>query len=415
MSQFKRDSRLIASIVLALAIVAIVWQQIRSQKPTVLIPTLTGKAEYCQTCHADLPEISPSHPVQAFGCVICHGGERLALAAELAHSTMRGGRNPSEFLVVQASCGGDACHSGSRIEERDHIQRATTSIQSTYAGAIANIRYSYGAQPDLKARIGVYSVSVEADNLTGLASLEAFNASDESNPAILKFANNCLSCHLTAEPIEGFPYDRLTGCAACHTPISGKELSQPLHRLTTAIPYTQCNTCHNRGNYDLRLMEFVPRTDKAVDRMHDYYQPIAQFVRCEWTLDCVDCHSRIEAMGDGNLYSNQKEIQYIQCRTCHGTLEELPKTYIISDPNDLALRMAFLNPVLDLKVGDTIVRSDRGEPLWNTRLLADGTIEMIGKVTRQRFTIIPVKGTACQQKLDEQESRYCHECHAVQR
>ena len=96
--------------------------------------------------------------------------------------------------------------------------------------------------------------------------------------------------------------------------------------LTTAIPYSQCNTCHNRGNYDLRTMTFVPRSDHPVNRLHDYYQPIAQFVRCEYTLDCIDCHTRVEAMGDGDLHSNKKEIQYVQCKTCHGTLAQLPQT-----------------------------------------------------------------------------------------
>ncbi|MBP1692574.1 MAG: hypothetical protein H6Q37_457, partial [Chloroflexi bacterium] len=99
----------------------------------------------------------------------------------------------------------------------------------------------------------------------------------------------------------------------------------------------------------------------------------------------------------------------------HGTLTELPKTTTITDPNDLALRQAFLNPVIDLKVGDTILVTDKGEPLWNIRPLSDGTYEMFGKASGQRFTFRPVKGTACEQKVDQQESRYCHECHAVQR
>ena len=67
-------------------------------KPIALIPTLTGKVEYCLTCHSDLPEISKSHPVKTFGCVICHGGEPLALDATLAHSTLRGGANPADYL-----------------------------------------------------------------------------------------------------------------------------------------------------------------------------------------------------------------------------------------------------------------------------------------------------------------------------
>ncbi len=106
-------------------------------QPTALIPTLTRQVEYCLTCHADLPEISPSHPIETFGCVLCHGGERLALQADLAHSSMRGGANPADLAVVEQSCGGEACHSGTADAGRDHIQRVMTSIQTTYTGAIS--------------------------------------------------------------------------------------------------------------------------------------------------------------------------------------------------------------------------------------------------------------------------------------
>lgn len=40
----------------------------------------------CLACHDGLEEISPSHPVEAFGCVICHGGNALALNKNLAHA-----------------------------------------------------------------------------------------------------------------------------------------------------------------------------------------------------------------------------------------------------------------------------------------------------------------------------------------
>ena len=371
-----------------------------------MIPTLSNQPEYCLTCHADLPEISASHPVETFGCVSCHGGERLALDADLAHSTMRGGANPSDLSVAEISCGGSNCHTGSEADDRDHIQRVMTSVQSTYAGAIANIRYTFGAQTDLTAHFGINAITDEQTQ-TGITALNAFDAAAESNPMILKFGEECLTCHINAVPREGEVFARQTGCAACH--------STEQHKLTTAISYTQCNACHNRGNYDLRTMTFVERTDTPTKRIDDYYQPIAQFTQCEYTLDCVDCHSRSEVMGDGDLHSNQKDIQYVQCKTCHGTMTELPLIKTLTDPNDVAFRMAFLNPVVDLKIGDTILVTEQGEPLWNTRVLLDGTYEMIGKATKQKFNFRPVMGTACEQKPDEQESQYCHECHAVER
>src|SRR5512139_2055770 len=153
-----KRSTVLASAALLLVLFAAAWIQYRRPRPVALTPTLTGQVEYCLTCHSDLPEISKSHPVQTFGCVRCHGGERLALDADLAHSTMRGGRNPSDLSVVEASCGGSDCHSGAAQDNRDHIQRVLTSVQTTYAGAISQIRYTFGAQPDLNARYGIEAI-----------------------------------------------------------------------------------------------------------------------------------------------------------------------------------------------------------------------------------------------------------------
>lgn len=421
---------LLFSVVLVLSGVLIAtWNESRRPQPVELTPTLTGQPEYCLTCHQELAEISPSHPVETFGCVLCHGGERLALDADLAHSSMRNAQNPADLAAVEASCGGSNCHSGETINERDHIQRVKSSLQATYAGAIANIRYTFGAQPDLGAVLAIKSVLAGEPErpAIGLADsspkmLAAFEPLSETSPSVLAFAQNCLNCHLWASPAGEAPeYARLTGCAACHTPTAGLDLNSGdadrslIHQVTTAIPYTQCNTCHNRGNYDLRQVQFKARQDQPADRLNDYYQPIAQFTRCEYELDCVDCHTRQEVMGDGHLYNSQKDAQYTQCRTCHGTLEELPKTNMVTHNEDIALRLAFLNPVIDLKIGDTIVTTEAGEPLWNIRRLDDGTFELFAKVSGARYEVPLVKGSACEQKIDEQESHYCHTCHAVQR
>lgn len=406
----------LASIFLLVVLLVAAYAEGRRPEPLSLVPTLTGEPEYCLSCHADLPVISSSHPVETFGCVSCHGGEGLALEADLAHSTMRGGRNPSDLTVVEASCGGSDCHSGDPADERDHIQRVQTSIQATYAGAIASVRYTFGAQIEQGARLGIYAVQddhISTDS--GLEALETFDPSTETSPAILSFADNCLNCHLSAEPLEGTEYARLTGCAACHTPTAGRDLDQPLHTLTTAIPYTQCNTCHNRGNYDLKDMQFRARQDHPTNRLEDYYQPIAQFTQCEWELDCVDCHTSQEAMGDGDLHSYQKEVEYVRCYTCHGTLDSQPPTRTIEDPDDVALRRAFLNPNVDLAVGDTIMITERGEPLWNIRQNQEGNFEMVTKVTGDRYLVPLVQGSGCEQDPEEQESRYCHVCHAVER
>jgi hypothetical protein len=84
---------LLASLVLAggVALVGVrqaapPFARFASATPVVLIPTMSGKPEYCLTCHDGIEEISAAHPTQVFGCVRCHGGQPLALDAETAHA-----------------------------------------------------------------------------------------------------------------------------------------------------------------------------------------------------------------------------------------------------------------------------------------------------------------------------------------
>ena len=432
------DKRItLAAIALLLISADAVLMQLNAPVAKSLTPTLTNKPELCLTCHDGIEEISPSHPVETFGCVICHGGNALALDQNLAHTGLRNGKNPSDFSVVEASCGGSQCHSGAAADHNDHIQRSITSIQGTYAGAIAQVRRSFGAQPDGTAHYGVYTIA--DDNVISpqaVPSLEKFDpaAANDSSP-VENFYAHCLTCHLMAEPVmQPYTY-RATGCAAFDTPYASDVLYRGddptidktqaghawAHRLTTKMPYTTCNTCHNRGNYSLKQMTFLPRPDLPTngpalpeDRLHDYYQPIGQFTLCEWEFDCIDCHTSTEAMGDGDLYSSKFDIQYTRCKTCHGTLTELPQTVMITDTNDVELRRARLNGSYDLQVGDIVLLTERGERLGSVKPV-DGKLIQTLKVSGIQYDIPFVKGSACLQKPDEQASHDCHECHAYQR
>ncbi len=373
----------------------------------------------CLDCHEGIEEVSASHPMDRFACVTCHRGDMTTLDKEKAHEGMLGGRNPSDLAVVDEACGN--CHA-------DHIHRVETSVQATYTGAIAQVGYAFGAQPDLIARYGAIAVTDTITTATGITSLDLFHPTADASAPIHAFNDNCLDCHLAAEPISEPDYYRSTGCSSCHMIYANDGLyrgddptidkSEPghaiKHEMTTAMPYYQCNHCHNRGNFSMRDMEFHPREDDPSGRMENYYQPIGQYTQCEWTLDCVDCHTREEVMGDGDIHSNQKEVQYVQCRTCHGTIDEPPLTKTITDPDDVAILMATLNPVIELNVGDTIVVTERGEPMWNIREVEDGSLQLVGKVTKLALPVVRVMDTDCEQKADEQESHYCHECHAVE-
>lgn len=458
---------LVAGVALLVSVIAMTWHESHlpwqawqaRYTPTsgtpppsgvqALVPTRTGKPELCVTCHVGIEDISPSHPAQTFGCVVCHGGEPLALDADRAHAGMRGGRNPADLSVAAVSCGQPDCHGGYADPERNHVDRVLKSLQATYAGGIAAVRYTFGLQPDATARFGVRAVQDASTPLplATVASLREFSGSAGNTQAPLErnFAQTCLTggCHLWAAPEpQAYSY-RGTGCTACHylydasgvyrgrdPTISRDEPGHgAFHRLTTAIPYSQCNHCHNRGTYSLKQMTFLPREDLPPQgaplpatmppegrRLIEYYQPISQFTKCEYELDCVDCHTSQEAMGTGHIYGSKKDAEYVRCETCHGTPTRAPQTAVIGAADDLAMRQARLNGHADfLAVGDRAIQTERGDLLWSVKQQADGKFVQLAKVSGTLYPVPLVKGSKCTQNGADQSSAYCHECHEAAR
>ena len=456
----------VAAAALLLAIVAAFWREsnppwqtwqarhnARTEAPPVpvgvqaLVLTRTGDPELCLTCHVGIEDISPSHPAEAFGCVVCHGGEPLALDADRAHATMRGGRNPSDLSVAAASCGQADCHGGYADEERNHVDRVLKSLQATYAGGIAVLRFTFGAQPSPAAEFGIHAQSDQSKELPpkALAALKELPETIVNHAVDPKFRQNCLNggCHPWSAARQEPYYYRGSGCAACHYPYAENGLYQggdptiPAdepghgagHRLTTAITYTQCNHCHNRGNYSLKQMTFLPRDDlpstppppathEADDarRLSEYYQPLAQFTKCEYELDCADCHTAQEVMGDGHLYGSKKDAQYVQCQTCHGTPTTTPRLVTIREDNELAMRRAWLAGRADfLAVGDRVIETARGELLWWVKESGSGRLVQVAKANGEIYDVPLVRGSKCEQDGQSQTSGYCHQCHAVSR
>jgi hypothetical protein len=75
---------------------------------------------------------------------------------------------------------------------------------------------------------------------------------------------------------------------------------------------------------------------------------------------------------------------------------------------------ANLNALVDLAVGDTILVTERNEPLYHVRLI-DGEWVLTGKVTGETYTIPMIMGSSCQQDPNNQSSASCHECHTFDR
>jgi hypothetical protein len=438
---------------------------LRRDLPAVQETVLAGnRRERCLSCHIGIEPIGAAHPPETFGCTVCHGGDPLSVRLPQAHAGLIGGRNPSDFRVIDESCGrtmsdGTACHNGDAAEGRDHIQRVRTTIMATKAGEAALPRYAFGAQKERPARVGVSAIQGKPpDGTPGVVSaLRPLPYTEEAdlprtdNGELLRadptgvlyefsghrvdtqLHQNCVNqCHLwTAGREEPYRY-RASGCAACHylyedqayyrgdDPTISRDAPGhgAVHSLTLKIPYTQCNHCHNRGNHDLQRMAFDRRTDLddwvrpagESSRLIDYYNPMTLFTRCELELDCIDCHTDSEVMGDGYLYSDQRGQQRIRCDTCHGTLERPPVLRELSGEEPPKVQRIMRG--YGREPGEAALFSEEGEILPHVRR-EGGRLVLTGKATGKTFVLPLVHGSQCRQDPKALDANSCHQCHDI--
>lgn len=408
-------------------------EELQLKKPAVQeIRLSNGQIERCKTCHLGIEEISKSHPSD-MGCTICHGGNALSLDEKTAHEGMYGGGHPGQLDVARLSCGGGSsgagqCHNGNKHEIDNQVELMATSLMASKGGELSMTRYMYGL--DIPARV-LLQPSENAANFQA-----PFNHRAEEP----KFQQNCLSaCHQAKGALEG-QQAQANGCESCHVLSNSSHTYQGQditisheksgygisHKLTVQIPYTQCNQCHNQGEYKLYTMDFTPRFDlervnaspppdkESLDsRWQNVYSPGLVFTQCEVNLDCIDCHTRKEAMGDGEMHSSEWDALKIQCQDCHGTTVSKPQGWKITDKSDIAWAEGRINPNFpSLKMGDLILKTLKGEELPYVRQ-ENGQWYSYRKTNGEKFLIPQVIGSNCQQELNKQSADDCHQCHDV--
>ena len=428
----------------------------QNRKPEIINLILpNGKVERCKTCHVGIEEISDSHPSNTFGCAVCHGGNPLSLDESTAHAQMYGGSHPGSLNVASLSCGGIgangiSCHTNNQEQAKNEVDLVKSSIMSTKAGELSVVRMMFGLD---KTKV--------VSGLTKGQVAYLYPNPLQGRPNENIFKQDCLSqCHQSGGdlpvPLSLTSYNAQqgtssrngqnvsdgriqgNGCEACHvltnpthtyigddTTIKGNKSDHGIvHRLTTQIPYTQCNQCHNQGIHDPIKMEFSVRPDMVkvirdwtagdltwTDRLSDYYLPGELFARCEVSLDCIDCHTRQDVMGDGEFYTSQHDAVHIQCLDCHGTKEKLPLTKKIGNLKDLAFEEQITNPQFPaLQIEDEILMTAKGEELPFLRLNGKNWIQS-SRVTGKTFKIPLVFGSECKQAPNEQGADSCHKCH----
>ena len=129
-------------------------------------------------------------------------------------------------------------------------------------------------------------------------------------------------------------------------------------------------------------------------------------------MDCTDCHTQLDIMGDGNLYSKQHEAVEIRCETCHGDSRSYPYISQITDPGDPAIRVSKHYKGGSNKVGDWMAVSERNRKMTNVKV-QEGHMVAIGKQTGKIHEIPLVKNLLDAHSIPQHQSRLeCSACHA---
>lgn len=361
--------------------------------------------EGCLACHQSSNDPDPSHPIQAFGCVSCHLGNPYALEADRAHKGMV--VNPGDLRVADRTCGREQCHP-------ELPQRVRSSVMSSNAGILNTLYYNW-QEPVLGA---------------APRDVPALLATDEREYLYEDhFAKLCAGCHFwnPRDPEAGERGLRGGGCSGCHVIKPLKKEDEELKRFThpelsTRIPSRNCIRCHNRsaragltyeGKYESagygtpyvhgrqgprRLSGGRFHLDLPADVHHQ-----------QGKMDCIDCHTQREVMGDGTPHDYLEDQLETRCEHCH-----LPQFETVhkAEELELARRLTALNRKLPpLPESPELAATDKGSLLYTLR--REGReLAQYRKRDGARLVLKPFDAEAAYHSMPGHERLSCQACHS---
>lgn len=318
----------ISAVVLIFLIVGwLTYRESRLKRPQQLSLTTAGQVDMCLSCHKDV-KLDTAHDPAVIGCAPCHLGDPLAITEAAAHKGMV--INPGDLRHAAKTCSVEGCH------PKD-VHKVKNSLMATNRGILGTLLYYWGESKSQNTDLTV----------------EQLLASGQTSLALDYYRKLCGTCHLWKQKNDlpgepAFFNEKGGGCSACHylapegTPTvdiryagddeprkvdPDKKKPHPL--IKAAIPSSNCIRCHNRsGRIGLSYMGLfesegygTPYENGGLTRKQlpgaRFYLEIADDVHHAKGMECIDCHTRDEIMGDGTSYAHYEDQLEISCRTCH--------------------------------------------------------------------------------------------------
>lgn len=243
----------------------------------------------------------------------------------------------------------------------------------------------------------------------------------------------CSRCHIGIEISDAGSSNHAAGCATCHFPFNdnatytgadsvmrGKSPAAYSHRIEPLPSSDVCSQCHNRsGRIALSYIGLYDGNNGHVPTQNGQSGPvqlsgnrnavhIQPDIHAAAGMECIDCHTSRDIMGDGYSYRNMYHQVEISCEDCHGGVRP-PSYRIVTSDGDEAVRESRAYR-LQVRPGMKMILTAKGRSYSNV-FVRDGKVQVMGKRSGKIFTSKIVSGTP-EHAVKGHERLECYACHS---
>ncbi len=373
--------------------------------------------EACTQCHAGIERASASHD----GCVSCHGGDPDGTTRESGHRGLLGLSDPSYPGRWEQGCGG--CH-------RHELERMTSSVMYTNAGMIAQIQATWEGE----GRGGPYAAQAGERFAADGAPLALHSVADLDHVSGELYRKFCARCHLARQNDADDSAAHPAGCAACHFPFGadgayrggdatmrGRRLHSPTHVLQGLPPMSACLSCHQRsGRVALAYQGLNDGNNALVPTRHGMPGPVRGSDERSFThvapdahfaagMECIDCHTSREVMGDGFSAARMAGQLEIRCEDCHGDGEAAPRFVEVTREHEAPIRES-RQYGFRIRPGFRVALTGRDRPYSN--VFARGDTVLVAIKRSGRLLRSPVVTGTPEHRIAGHARLACAACHS---
>lgn len=305
----------------------------------------------------------------------------------------------------------------------------TSNQMFANAGMIAQIRATWEGEGN--AHFAAVK-GMQWDSSGRVLRQESIEASDElAGELYRKF---CSRCHLARADEEPDAAGHPSGCAACHFPfgdgdvyagmdpsMKGKGPHSATHAMAGLPSMEACERCHHRsGRTSLSYRGLQDGNNALVPTREGLPGPvggtegrtfthIAPDVHFAAGMECIDCHTSREIMGDGYAHADMAAQLEIRCEDCHGGPGERPRFAEVTRESESPMRESrqYARPV---RIGARVALTAKGRPYSNV-FERDGEVIVVtkrkGKILRSPL----INGTPAHTIVGH-ERMECASCHS---